>query len=116
MSADAPRTASRLSSGVSFGGRSFQVMSEWVNGVESAIVAAFASSSSFGAALQVVDKGRGGQPAACQVLTNRAPTFRAGDVAGGEVNANDAVTSTHSARHVASIIVDAIACFLLTMA
>ena len=86
-------------------------MSEWVSGVESETVAAFAPSPSFGAALQVVDKARGGQPAACQVLTNRAPTFRAGDVASGDVNANDAVTSTHSARYVASIIVDTIASY-----
>lgn len=144
MSADAPRTARRLRSGVSFGGRSFQVISEWVNGAASVDVdvesAAPPSPSSFGAALQGVDRARGGGPVACQVLTNRGRrpccwfngedvsvtemspppppahvpglTFRhvvrEGNVLGGDVNADDAVSSAQSTRYVASNVVDAI--------
>jgi len=98
-------------------------MSEWVNGAVvfvDAESAAPSSSSLFGAALQVVDRARGEQHVACQVLTNRARAFccgngcgPTGEVASGDVNANDAVTSAHSARYVASIVAGAIASCLV---
>ena len=99
MSVDAPLTAKRLRRGVSLGGRSFQVMSEWLNGADSAA-----------AASAVAPCGGGGL------------TFRAaggGKVESGDVKAkdNDAASSqwndTQSTRYTANVVFGAIAAFPL---